>query len=214
MNQAKLTTSQLKKILVLALFFPFVVVALFLTSQVGRSGKIAVTVEVLPKDSQVMLDGKEIDEGTIYLAPKTYTFTAAKAGFETVSVNLTVTEDNHYVGLLPKPASADAENWAAKEDVWPERERIAGRRSETLGKETALRNPLLDKLPYSDIMGPFTVDYAFLKTDSTKTRVVIYNSTENGRIKALQWIRSQGVDPADLMIEFEDFDNPTSRGDV
>lgn len=206
--------NQIKKVVFLVAFIIVFVIGWGVFASVSHSGKVATTVEVLPKDATISMNGKTIKSGTLYLAPGRYSFVAKKSGFADANVTLTINNDKHYVGLLPVPESDDAKNWAQNEDVWPERERIAGARSEAAGEETTLRNPLIDYLPYSDIMGPFSIDYAFDAVDTTKTRVIITNSTPDGRLRALKWIRNQGVDPADLTIEFVDFQNPTNQGDV
>jgi len=177
----------------------------------SHSGKIGVGVEVLPSDSIVKIDGAQISAGTIYTTPGKHVFTAEKSGFKTANVTLTVSSTNKYVGLLPEPQSDEANKWAAQSDVWPKREEIASRRADAAGEETDAQNPLLQYLPYDDISAPFTVDYYFDTKDTTKTYVLIKNSTANGRIRALNWIREKGIDPADLNITFDGFQNPLRK---
>jgi len=189
-------------------------VVFFAVQGVGHTGKIATTVEVQPKDSVVKMGGAVIGSGTIYLSPGEYSFTAEKTGFTTAKQTIIISKDNHYVGLTPTPVSTEAIAWSNQTENALAVEQIGSKRSDTSGQTASTKNPLIDRLPYSDILGPFTVDYAFDTTDSTKTKIVIMDSTANGRVKALQWIRSQGVDPADLTIEFQDFTNPTNQGDI
>lgn len=202
-----------KKIIILALAVAIMILLFFMIQGFSRSSKIATTIEVMPKDSIVKMDGKTISSGTLYVKPGEHVFTAEKSGFNTAKSTIIIAKDNHYAGLTPDPVSADAISWAKQPQNALEIERIGGIRSENSGKDASLKNPIIDRLPYSDILGPFTVDYAFDATDSTKTHIVISNSTPNGRVKALQWIRDQGFDPANLTINFEDFNNPTNQGD-
>lgn len=183
-------------------------------SMTSNSGKVTTTIEVMPTDAVVKMDDTTISGGTHSIAPGKHVFTAAKTGFSTATVTITISKDVNYVGLLPTPVSNEAKKWAIQDDVWPKREHIAGARSIAIGTEAYNNNPLINYLPYSDITGPFSIDYASDPLDSTKTRVIISNSTADGRLKALEWIRAKGIDPADLILEFEDFQNPTTQGDI
>lgn len=208
------STKQVKTIIMLVCFIIASLVLWASFSTASNAGKIATKIDVMPTDAAVKIDNIPSGGGTHYLAPGSHVFTASKVGFSTATITLTISKDVHYVGLLPTPVSDEAKKWAAEDDVWPKRERIAGARSETTGTEAYTNNPLLNYLPYSDITGPFSIDYASDPFDSTKTRVIISNSTPQGRLKAIEWIRSKGVDPADLTIKFDDFFNPTTPGDI
>jgi hypothetical protein len=199
---------QLKKIGVLITVIVVLLLGWFVFLRTSQSGKIGVTVEVLPRDSTVKMDGETITAGKVYTTSGKHVFTAEKSGFKTATVTLTVSTTNNYAGLLPQPQSDEANKWSAQDDVWPKREEIAAKRADTAGEETAAQNPLLEYLPYDDISAPFSIDYYFDTNDSTKTYVLIKNSTADGRIRAINWIRDKGIDPADLNIIFDDFQNP------
>lgn len=181
-------------------------------SWIAHRGKIGVELQIVPGDAQVLLDGKQLSSSKPYLKPGTYTFSASKDGFEKASRQLTISVTNHYVGLTLSPVSEDAQKWAT--DNQAAYEDVGSRLADEHVATVTENNPLLDKLPYIDVMGPFSINYTFSSEGATDSTIIIRNATPNGRIKALQWIRDQGVDPADLIIEFEDFHNPTNQGDV
>lgn len=177
----------------------------------AHRGDVGVEIETVPGDAQVLLDGEKLSSSKPYIEPGTYTFSATKDGFEKATREITISSTSHYVGLVLSPVSEDAQKWAADnqdayEDVGTQ---IVDERVDTVED----KNPLLAKLPYIDVMGPFAIDYEFSSETSYDATIVIRNSTPNGRLKALQWIRTQDIDPADLTIRFEDFSNPTNQGD-
>lgn len=178
---------------------------------IKHRGLIGVEIQTVPGDAEVLLDGKLVSS-TPYLKPGTYTFTASKDGFKNSSLDMNISASHHYVGITLTPISDAATKWAADNQAKYEKvgSRMIDERIVTVDKV----NPLLSKLPYIDVMGPFSVNYAFSSEDSVNAYIVIKNATPAGRVKALQWIRDQGVDPADLNIQFEDFVNPTTQGDV
>lgn len=181
-------------------------------NSVMHRGKIAVQIQTVPSSARVTLNGKKISSSKTYLEPGEYVFSASEDGFETNSAEVPISASRQYVGLILSPISEEAKKWAV--DNQTEYAEIGSRVSNDRVSIAEKDNPLLEKLPYYDIIGPFAIDFDFGSEGSLKAKTVIRNSTPNGRLKALKWIREQGVDPADLMIEFEDFDNPTSRGDV
>ncbi len=75
--------------------------------------------------------------------------------------------------------------------------------------ETEQSLPVHDSLfgpPITDINGPFTIEYMY-----TKDRVdyiKITDSSPQGRMNALHWLREHDINPTDLNIRFDDFTNP------
>lgn len=206
---------RMKLIVIGLVVLVFGIVAVNVVLGVQRSAKIAVTIEVMPKDAAVTIDSKRSRAGTAYVSPGSHTFTASKEGFTDAKQTVVISDTTHYVGLILPAVSAEAKKWAASDVVWPELERIAGEISSTQSAGIRQKTPLINYLPESDILGPYTISYAISgEGTDEKATIVVKNSTANGRIKALQWIRKQGFDPADLTIQFEDFNNPTNQGDI
>jgi flagellar basal body-associated protein FliL len=69
----------------------------------------------------------------------------------------------------------------------------------------------LHTLPITDINGPFTLEYLYTKNDVDYLKVS--DSSPQGRMNALHWIRENGLDPTDLNVQFEDFTNPLKYKD-
>ncbi len=64
----------------------------------------------------------------------------------------------------------------------------------------------------TDVSGPFTIEYMYTKNRVDYIKVV--DSSPQGRMNAIYWLRERGIDPTDLGIRFDDFTNPlNSRGD-
>ena len=56
--------------------------------------------------------------------------------------------------------------------------------------------------------GPFSLDYGTNPHVKNKVFIEVSDSSPEGRVNALHWIRSHGFDPTDLDIRFDDFSNP------
>lgn len=181
-----------------------------ITLNTSRAGKIATTIEVMPEDAVITIDGEKSSSGTVYLEPGSHTFVASKTGFTDDKETITISSTANYVGLLPTPASDEAKKWAEQDDVADKIESISGSIASAKGSATQTANPLIDYLPQSDIEAPYTISYKLAANSSggEDAVIIIKNSTPDGRTKALAWIRSQGIDPADLNIQFDDFQNP------
>lgn len=72
--------------------------------------------------------------------------------------------------------------------------------------------PLIGKIPRIDITGPYSIDYGG-DSSGNAASLIIYDSTPNGRVAALQWIRAQGVDPTTLDIRYDEYINPLTSGE-
>lgn len=202
---------QLRVVLWITALLLVIVVAWGVYGSIKHRGLVGIDILTVPGDAEVMLDGKPVSSKP-YLKPGTYSFTATKDGFKKSSLDMNISESHHFVGIALTPQSEDATKWA--EINQDEYEKLGSRMIDERITTVDDVNPLLSKLPYIDVMGPFSISYAFSSEDSVNAYIIIKNATPAGRVKALQWIRAQGVDPADLNIQFQDFINPTTQGDV
>jgi hypothetical protein len=207
----RLYNKRLRLVLGVVLLLVTILTAWGVYGSVVNRGMVGVEIQTVPNDAQVLLDGKQLSSSKPYINPGTYVFSATKDGFEKSAREITISAANHYVGLVLTPVSKDAQEWAI--DNQAKYEEIGSRIVEERVNIVEKENPLLAKLPYIDVMGPFSVDFSFSSETSERAYIIIKNATPAGRIRALQWIRGQGVDPADLIIQFEDFNNPTAQGD-
>lgn len=71
-------------------------------------------------------------------------------------------------------------------------------------------SPLVMIMPHTDINGPFTIEYVTTKDDVDYIKVT--DSSPQGRVNALHWLRENGINPTNLNIEFDDFINPLEDG--
>jgi len=72
--------------------------------------------------------------------------------------------------------------------------------------------PLAGNIPHIDISGPYSIDYGDGAPGATALPLVISDSTPHGRIAAIEWIRSQGVDPTTIDIRYDEYVNPLTSG--
>lgn len=198
-------------IITVALLF-LAIIALAIYTVTTQAGKIKATLTAYPDDSSVTMDGQKISQGTVYITPGPHTFVATKSGFLDDSVTASISEDTATVILLPTPQSAEAVAWSNQPDVTAMRESLGGQKAAMRGASLSKQYPLVDKLPYIDIAGPFALDYGYQGKDNSEVYFILHDSTPDGRRAALAWIRQQGVDPATLDLRYDEFKNPLTQG--
>lgn len=177
-------------------------------SAVQRTGKIEVTVASSPDDAEIVIDGKKASNGANYLEPGNHTFTATKQGWQDAEINLTISEEVNRVNLILIPASTEATAWLNENpDEIIKREAFASSNAQLSGLATRKEYPIINKLPRSDIVGPYKIDYGFDDQDGHLFLLVSYSSTD-GRKNAVEWLRSEGYKMSDLDVVFSDYLNP------
>lgn len=179
---------------------------------VAHAGKVQTAITVYPNDASVMIDGKKASSGTTYLTPGKHTFRASKSGFADATLTLSISDDIKTAILLPSPISAEAIAWSQQPDVSATRETLGGQLASIRGMSLDAQYPLIHKLPYIDIEGPFALDYGYKGADNSEIYFLIHDSTPNGRQAAFKWIREQGIDPATLDIRYDEYQNPLTTG--
>jgi hypothetical protein len=176
------------------------------------SGKVQVTINTLPGDASITVNGASSGH-TAYLVPGKYSFKATKDGFSDGSVDLYISNDVDTVYIPLTPVTAAAKSWASAESVRNQYEEYGGMARQYEGMAMNEQNPIIEYLPYADVSGPFSIDYGFTDpNDRFKFFILISNATPEGRQKALEWIRAQGVDPSTLDIRYKDYTR-TLEGD-
>lgn len=199
----------MKKIFFICGAVILLIIIIFLSLLVSRDGETKVIINAVPKDSEVFMNGEAIKNGTYYLRSGKYTFTAKKSGFKDDSQKITVGTETITVGLIPSPDSDEARNYLVNNpNVQAAREAIGGQRANQKGLKLEQQTPLIKSLPYTDITGPFSIDYGPSDTRKGGTVIIISNSSPEGRINAIKWIKQQGFDPVDMEMRFDDFTNP------
>jgi hypothetical protein len=199
---------KLKLVIGAGILFLLIIV---LSLTVAHRGKTKVSVTVAPGDSQVLVNGKEQGAGTLYLEPGKYTFVAKKSGFADDSETVEVKSEPVSVNLVPAPTSPEAFAYLQQNpDVQAAREAIGGQQAQAYGQALKDETPLISQLPYTDINGPFTINYGPSTTRKDGVFLLISNTSPRGRANALKWIRQQGYDPTDLEIIYAGYANPLS----
>lgn len=204
----RLKTKKLLYISVLlVLFFAFYHFALW----VSRFGEIKLSIHVSPKTSNIRVNGKEVPGDSIHLGPGNYIVVASSEGFTDAVEEISIEREDADVYLLPEPSSDSAREWLRMNpEIQKEREAIGGIIANKKGLEIKQKIPLVEILPYSDLVGPFSIDYGPSPTRKNDAFLIVSNSSPKGRQNALRWIRQNGYDPTDLEIRFADFNNPLS----
>lgn len=198
-----------KRIIIVAsvAFVLFVLICVFIVA--SRAGKVAVEVSVIPDDAKITLDGKVVQSGTHYIRVGDHVFMAEKDGWTSDKQTLVINDDINQVALLPEPSSSAARNLLGNKDIVAKREALGAIRADSRGKTFRTKNEIVSHLPYSDIAGPFKIDYGY-NSDNKEDGVylVISHSTPTGRKKALAWMRSINEDPTNYTIVFSDYTSP------
>lgn len=200
-----------------ALLIVLTVLSVFAVYNVGlsisRHGKTPVDVSVAPSDSQVYIDGEESKTGTVYMTPGRYIFTAVREDFKEDKQTVDVANKPTSVELLPTANTAAGRNYIRENvDVQAEIAAVYDKKASKEQKLLQDANPLLSMLPYTDIENYFSIDYGASETRKNGIELIVTNSTSEGRLNALKWIRQQGLDPTNFEIKFVDFDNPLASG--
>lgn len=187
-------------------------IAIGIATSMQRAGKITVTISVLPADALITIDGKP-SGAAAYVTPGPHTFTAKKSGFKDATATLQISDTLNTVTLLPAPDSPAARTWASETANRTQLEEMGAAAASERGSSLQSQYPLIAKLPHTEINGPFAIDYGYAGEDSTQIYFIIHDSTPDGRVNALRWIRDQGIDPTDLDIRYDEYINPlTSAG--
>lgn len=196
---------QRKHIIIVLIAFSVLCMFYFLLAIYPRLNKIPVEVLVHPNDATLSVDGKGFSPGTIYLHPGAHSFKAEKEGWKTDEVSVTISNDLTSIALLPIPESEEAREQARRESRV--REGLSSIAANMRGLDIRNSYPILSKLPYSDISGPFKIDYGFNQDDKKTPYLIISFSTPNGRREAIQWLKENDTDITKVEIIFEDFEN-------
>lgn len=178
----------------------------------SRLGLNKLQVKALPADSRITLDGRTIKSGTIYVKPGTYTLTASRQYFGTVTKVIDTRKGTNIVYLLPIPNSAAALEWLSKHpDVQYQREALGGADSENTQQSLTATAPIIKKLPFSNFQ--YRVDYSIDSAGHIAFQVTLYPSGNPGdplyqqqlqqyKASALQFLQSNGISPDAYTISF------------
>lgn len=172
-----------------------------------HQGKIAIPVEVVPRDANVTLDGKPLpSRGTAWITPGNYKVTVSKDGFASYTNSLRVSEDATpyiYVALAGK--SDNAKKWQETNRAdYSRLELLTIQKSREYNTRFKSNNPIVSILPIKDPY--YTIDYR--NYNDTSVELIIYGTSPRYREAAIDFLRSKGYDPTDYRVTYEGFVNP------
>lgn len=204
--------SQRKKITIIVGAFVVlcvVMIAITIYQSLSRQGKIEVSITTYPAGATIQLDGKSAGTKE-YLPEGTYTFKASKNGFKDKEVTQFISNTSNQVFLILDPDSEEARRWRNSQRPI-DAEYYGGQAAQARGQALAAKYPLMTKLPYVSVSGPFRIDFGYTGPNNSEVYFIIGNSTPSGRRAAISWIRSQGIEVEQLDLRFKDYTNPLTK---
>ncbi|MDN5275195.1 MAG: exported protein of unknown function [Candidatus Saccharibacteria bacterium] len=198
-----------KLIVIAVLFLLVVLIGVSGFFVVSRSNKEAVTVYLLPSDTKLTVNGEQINEGTNYLKPGSYSVEASRSGFASKKETVTIGKPNTTaIDIALDPVSESATKWRNDhQDLYLAYEGRAGVRANDEGEAFTAANPITSALPFENFI--YTIGYRADPADNTGNSIIIEIDTMNGyRNAAIDKIRELGYDPTNFKIVFRDYESP------
>ena len=177
------------------------------TSQ-QHQGKIAVPVEVVPRDAKVTLStGEELtSRGTTYIKPGEYEVSVTKEGFETQNRPLRVSNDSVpyiYIGLAGK--TKEAKEWQENNlSEYGRLELLTVEKNREYDTLFSSANPIIEGLPIQDPY--YSIDYK--NRDDRSIELIIWGTSPKNRQAAIDLLRNKNYEPTDYRVLYDGFDNP------
>jgi PEGA domain len=167
---------------------------------VTRGGEATLVVSSVPDDLRLTLDGKVIAQnGETTIREGKHTLTASRSGFEAKAETFSVREGEtaRFAFYLSANGPEGRQWYREHPDAEREKEGEGSRRFDETSRENTENYPMVRQLPY---IGPsFRIDYGVSKAhprDASKVGIYVKEFSPGGRVKALDWMRQNGYDPA------------------
>lgn len=174
-----------------------------------RSNKQTVTVNLLPSDTKLLANDEQIQNGTAYLKPGTYTLKASRSGFKSVEKTVVISKPNTLaIDIALEPVADSAIQWKKNnEQLYLDYEGRAGVRATQEGESFTKLNPITTKVPFSNLL--YTIGYRADPSDPTGNSIILTVDAFSGyRNAAINKIISLGYDPTNYKIEFKNYESP------
>ncbi len=196
-------------IVLLIVAFLVVPIAYFIFSTVTRSNKTEVALMVMPDDATITMNNTSVRPGTLFLDPGEYTVKAQKEGFassETKEIVEEKTKKTIVVSL--SPITDEAKRWVDQNNQKiKEFEGKAGKAAAEEGIDFRKKNPIVDALPAGTYL--YRIGYRSDPSDPSGNSIIVTIDASSGfRNAALAKIRELGFDPAELKIQFNNYESP------
>ena len=201
---------KLKLAIVLILSLVIVAIGYGVFTAISRQSKVEVTINAIPEDASLTLDGKQIRPGVTYLKEGSYTIKGSKEGFTDFTAQVYVDKDHKLMSVPLVPASKEAKEWQQKNmNKYTLLERAAGRAAAKEGETFREKNPITIVLPYKNLI--YKIGYRADPADASGNSIILeIDAPEGYRNAAVQQIRNLGYDPTNFKINFRDYKNPFS----
>lgn len=215
MNNEVLMDKRIRLLIIIVVLLIAGFIAWEISLSVSRRGLDKVTVQALPDDSKISMDGQSITNGTHYITPGVHTFKATRQYFDpdTEKINTADYKNGDTLYLLPAASSQQALDWLSKHpDVQQARESAAGTVAEKLQEKLLAEYPIIKQLPTFN--SHYKIDYS---TDGGKLSFqitlypIINGPNDYGQYKsqlqqykdeALQFLKDNHINPSNYFISY------------
>ncbi len=166
--------SKQRPIIVIFFLLFILVIGWFGFNYFQHRGMVKTSLEAVPKESIIYVDGMVTKPGTIYLTPGVHTLKATFPDFTDAIKNID-TKDvmrSDKIYLLPAPTSDRAKAWLAQNpEVQQQREKAGGAMADSTQRLLTSKYPVLVQLPYEN--DDFKVDYSVTKDNKLELTITL-----------------------------------------
>lgn len=202
---------KVKRILILFGALCLILIAAGIINVLNNAGKIQVTIEAFPSDATVLMDGQKVKSGQ-YVTPGDHTFVAKKEGFADRTSRVFIGEEVHRIVLPLVAVSEEAQAWLSVPENRARYEELGTELADQEGASARIVNPLINVLPRTSVAGPYTINFGFPDpNDEFKMFYSVDDSSPVGRRKAIEWLKTQNVNPVTLDLQFGNYINPLTK---
>lgn len=197
------------RLLLFASFLFTVFIGYWLTTAASRQpSNTIIQIAAAPSGSSATINGNSASIGNNSVSPGTYNIKVSKSGFATQSQTISVGQGHTVlVGLSLKPNTAKTQDWYAKHpDDQSLSDAIGSKLSDFENTTLQQSNPIWSQLPiiYGDGQGGLIkISPGVSLTANGPPAIYVYASTPQLRQGVLTYLRSHGVDPAQIDIVFK-----------
>jgi hypothetical protein len=192
--------------------FLIVIIGITFYLALSRAGKEPVTIQLIPEDTILTIDGQQYRPGTAYIQPGTHNIKAEREGFRTFESTITIGQPNNTeVDLALTPVSEEAIQWQKDNlNLYLAQEGRSALRSNEIGQQRREQFPITAHLPFRNFI--YSIGHRLKNVDNPSEGIIIeINAITGSREAAINKIRELGFDPTDYEINFNNYENPFSH---
>jgi len=178
-------------------------------SRTSQSGKVPIDIHVVPTQATVLLDNTPVS-GTAYVTPGTHTIKVSADGFQSYTLTHYLVDSSieDMVLAVTLESKSDAAKTYAQEnqELYSKQEGYGATQAEQQSAIMFKKNPVLEKLPYTNLI--YSIGYTVDKNKPDQPITLTIRAPVGSRNAAVNQINELGFDPADYKIKFIDYVNP------